>query len=193
MGNFFSKFKNSLDKGVNTVSIKSNTLVEINKVKSNITALKNIIQTKKIEIANIFYNMYLDEAINIEKCIGICEEIKKIEEEIKTKEIEIENIKIKEEGLLAQANKPEEVKTPIIITPNTRPVAEEVSPDDMIQIIEEELIGDTIQAADEILVEDRLSVQEENIEEVSVKICECGVVLQENMKFCVQCGKKIEW
>lgn len=184
MGDFFSKFKKSLDKGVNTVSIKSNTLVEINKVKSSITALRNTVQVKKIEMANNFYTMYLEEAIDLEKCIFICEEIKDLEKEIKNKEIEIENIKMKEGSLLAEANKPEEVRRHTVITPN-------------VVVVEEELSEETVQIIDEGIIEDTMPVSEGPIEdvikEVSVKICECGSILQEDMKFCVQCGKKIEW
>lgn len=214
MGDFFSKFKKSLDKGVNTVSIKSNTMVEINKVKSNTTTLKNTIQAKKMEIANNFYDMYLEDAIEIEKCISICEEIKNLEAEIKVKEAEIEGIKAKEEILLAEANKPEEAKEKIVITPNVVEVAAEVEDVSEVGVIleterasEVEVVSETERASEVEVISEAGSISETEVleeveavkeeaafvQEVETKTCECGAILQEGMKFCVQCGTKVEW
>lgn len=124
MGELFNKFKKSVDKGVSTVSIKSNTMVEMNRIKGIIGTLKEMIKSKKMVIGNRFYRMYLEGTIDVQKCIGLCEEIKELEEEIKEKGREIEEIKAKEGILIAEATKPKR-PTPII-TPYARQ-AQEVS------------------------------------------------------------------
>lgn len=105
MADFFAMLKKTFDKGVNTVSIKSNTLVEINKVKNEIHTLNTNIQQQKNELSNKFYNMYLQDKIDIEVCKVFCERIKELEGQIGEKERELEEIKAKEEVLLAEANK----------------------------------------------------------------------------------------
>lgn len=134
MGDLFNKFKKSLDKGVNKVSIKSNTMVEINRVKGIINTLKGNIQSKKIGLADCFYRMYLDRAIDIEQCTVFCEEIKALEAEIKIKKREIEEIKSKEEILLEAAKKP---KAPSpIITPQARREPEVIVPSEVTEVNE---------------------------------------------------------
>lgn len=105
MADFFAKLKKTFDKGVNTVSIKSNTLVEINKVKNEIHTINTNIQQQKNELSNKFYNMYLQDEIDIEVCKVFCERIKELERQSDEKEREIEEIKAKEEILLTEANK----------------------------------------------------------------------------------------
>ena len=105
MADFFSKLKKGFDKGVNKVSIKSNTLVEINKVKGEINTLNTNIQQQKNELSNKFYHMYLQDEIDVEACKVFCHNIKEFEAQIREKEKVIEEIKAKEEILLAEANK----------------------------------------------------------------------------------------
>lgn len=148
MADFFAKLKKSFDKGVNTVSIKSNTLVEINKVKSEIHTLNTNIQQQKNELSNKFYSMYLQDEIDVEACKVFCEHIKELEAQVGEKEREIEGIKAKEEILLAEANKKgEESINEAKVNKEEKVVEAEVllEKEDGVEKVEEqvEIIGET--------------------------------------------------
>ena len=53
MSDIFKKFKKSIDKGVATVSIKSNSMLEINKIKVHMNSLTDKIASKKVELLSV--------------------------------------------------------------------------------------------------------------------------------------------
>ncbi|MEG0712697.1 MAG: hypothetical protein RR448_10730 [Niameybacter sp.] len=241
MSDFFSKFKQTLDKGMNTVSVKSNTAIEVNKVKTTIRTLSSTIQQQKLEIGNTFYTMYLEDAFDLEKCKELCQHIQALEKELKENEAEVEMIKAKEEMLLADVNKPiEVVVAPVaeatsegVLAPEVEavsegvlaseveaasegvlapvvegasegalePVIKAVSEGTLAPVVETESEG-TLAPVVEVVSEATLEPVIEAASEVAVtvaeespgakRVCSCGAVLADTMKFCVQCGKRVE-
>lgn len=172
MADFLNKFKKTLDKGVNTVSIKSNILMEVNRVKSSINALNQDVQKQKNDLSDLFYKMYLQGSINIEACKTFCLKIQELEAEIKIKENEIEDIRQKEELLLQEASKKREIKEEVHfpITPQVSPVSQ----------------SESIKISKEVIEE------EKEAEENNKKVCSCGQVIDAGAKFCSGCGMKID-
>lgn len=89
-------FKNLGDKAKSTAKIvgeKSSDLVEIGKLKVNISQLENDIRRAKTDIGNIFYNAYANSGdIPNEAIISLCEEIKDKYDEIGELKEKVENL-----------------------------------------------------------------------------------------------------
>lgn len=102
MSDFFNNFKKNLDKGMATVSVKSTTALEVNKLKQHLRTLTTTMEHRKVELGTIVYNMYLNNKFDESKYGEICEEIKLLEEQCKEKEAEIEGIKKESEEILGK-------------------------------------------------------------------------------------------
>lgn len=100
MADLFTKFKKSIDKGVATVSVKSSSMIEINKINVHMSSLTGKVASKKAELGETVYNMYVENNPNQEVIEGICEEILSLNHQYKEKEKEIEKIKQEEVEIL---------------------------------------------------------------------------------------------
>ena len=96
MADFFDKMKQTIDKGVATVSVKSTSLIEVNKIKLQITQLKERIDNLKIEAGELLYSNYKGYEVDDETYARIFKEIDSLYEEIKEKEDTIAQIKKEE-------------------------------------------------------------------------------------------------
>lgn len=105
MSSVFKKFKKSIDKSVATVSVKSNTLLEINKIKLHMDSLREKIISKKVELGETVYNLYIDGVPYNTVVETICEEVKDLNAQIVEKEKEIEATKEQEEAILGSAER----------------------------------------------------------------------------------------
>ena len=105
MSTVFEKFKKTIDKGVATVSVKSNSMLETNKIKVHMNSLTEKMEKKKFELGELVYNIYLDNEPDEEGIRDICEEIKELNEQILERQKEIENIKKEEEEILGAGDK----------------------------------------------------------------------------------------
>ncbi|MGL4798385.1 MAG: hypothetical protein ACRCWY_03155 [Cellulosilyticaceae bacterium] len=129
MNDLFNKIKKNIDKSMTTVSVKSSTALEINKLKAAIKTFNTSIEQRKNELGGLVYNMYLEGAYDESKFAEIGETIKGLEVQIKEKEAEIEKVKEEENQILAK--------------------------------------------------------------ESGKLVCECGAAIEDEMLFCVECGKKV--
>lgn len=100
MADLFTKFKKSIDKGVATVSVKSSSMIEINKINVHMNSLTGKIANKKVELGETVYNMYVENNPNQEVIEAICEEIVSLNHQYKEKAKEIEKIKQEEVEIL---------------------------------------------------------------------------------------------
>lgn len=90
MADFFNKVKEGLDKGVSTISVKSQELVETSKIKTEINNLKQKHSQAIGELGNLVYVMMGSTGLDVEKIRNKYEQIILIEEQIKDKEKELQ-------------------------------------------------------------------------------------------------------
>lgn len=100
MADMFKKLKKTIDKGVATVSVKSNSLIEINKINVHMNSLVEKIANKKVELGEMVYRMYIENNPDQEAIAALCQEIIGLKEQHKEKEKEIERIKQEEVEIL---------------------------------------------------------------------------------------------
>ncbi|MGL4345295.1 MAG: hypothetical protein ACRCTE_08865 [Cellulosilyticaceae bacterium] len=100
MAALFGKIKDNLDKGVATVTLKSSTVMEMNKCKLFIRTLTEKIEDQKKQLGILVYDMYsqnhFDENIYQEKC----RQIAHLEEQRIAQEQKIEELKNQETEIL---------------------------------------------------------------------------------------------
>jgi len=95
MADFFSKLKKGLDKGTAIVSAKSNTLIESNKLKSEINAAKKFKKETLLEIGKVVYEDGKAGTFTIESVEELI--TRASESEVKVADLEAKIIKIQEE------------------------------------------------------------------------------------------------
>ena len=95
MTDFFVKLKKSVDRWTAVIGVKSNELLEAAKVKNKIGTLKGQKRNQIEELGNLVYSMSNEGTFGEEKIKAKCTEIQTIENEIKEKEKEPENIHLK--------------------------------------------------------------------------------------------------
>ena len=95
MPGFFDKVKESLEKGVNTVSTKSKELIDTTKLKGELGALEREKNEAITALGQMVHTTLQTGEFNIDKAKEMSDAIAKIEEKIKTKEAEIEAVHAK--------------------------------------------------------------------------------------------------
>lgn len=101
----FGKMKNSLDKGVAAVSVKSGVFVETSKIKTYIANLQDEIVTLKKELADATYQMWINSTFDEDGLDRLCREIYSKEEEIANQERKIEEIINQSKQILGEKEK----------------------------------------------------------------------------------------
>ncbi|MDF1617931.1 hypothetical protein [Petrocella sp. FN5] len=112
MADFFSKLKKGIDKGTAIVSTKSSTMIEVNKLKSEISTTQKVKKETLLELGTKVFTLYQEGTFDIgqvqdlitnigEADIRVAEletQIAKIQDEEKTKldEIKAEEPEVKE-------------------------------------------------------------------------------------------------
>jgi hypothetical protein len=89
MADFFNKVKQGLSQGVSTASVKSKEVLEIAKIKNQITVCVNQKRELVEELGNIVYVMYSKENINIDRISDKCAGIRDVDLRIQNFENEI--------------------------------------------------------------------------------------------------------
>ncbi|NPV26076.1 MAG: zinc ribbon domain-containing protein [Firmicutes bacterium] len=102
MADFFDKLKQGLGKGVTTVSAKSKEWVEATKVKTEIDQLKQQKKDAIEELGHIVYAMLKNDKFDLEKVNLKYARIAQIDQEIKNKEDELEEIHVKTQQTLGK-------------------------------------------------------------------------------------------
>lgn len=171
MADFFDKIKDSLDKGITTVSVKSRQLIETQKIRSQIDALQRQKKTALEELGMSLYQAFLKgETFNPGDAHSKCENIRNLDGQINDREREIEEI---------NKNAEESIQG----TPSSRNVCEcgVELPDNA------KFCGKCGKATDVIVV------GEPSSDSGRITACtSCGAQVIENAKFCQKCGTKQE-
>ena len=162
MAAFFDKMKESLNKGSTIVSAKSQTLLETNRVKSEIANLEKQKNAAINEIGRKMYEMKKANDMDLNQIEPIFENIFDLEQQIVTKEAEKDEILRREEEKLSALNQTVEPK-------QTETVVEPI----VVEPIDVEPIDVELASATE-------------------KVCSCGASIPVAAKFCISCGKKVE-
>lgn len=89
MADFLDKMKQGINKGITTASVKSKEMIEVTRLKSQISTIQQQKSSAIEELGNIVYTMFLknnfDELRQKEKCeaiLRIDNQIKAVEDEI---------------------------------------------------------------------------------------------------------------
>lgn len=102
MPDFFDKVKQGIDKGVNMVSVKSKEVVEAGKLKSQINGLTEQLKQSFPELGSIVYGMFVNGQFDEEIFKTKCETIAALENEIKLKEDELKQNRLKAQEALGK-------------------------------------------------------------------------------------------
>lgn len=94
------KFKQTIDKGVATVSVKSNEFIEITKLKTQNTTLDKEIDLLKKQLGAAYYGQWKAKQVNPEAFEDICSEISAKEETIESNLEKIDALQRENEQIL---------------------------------------------------------------------------------------------
>jgi len=88
---FFSKMKDTIVKGANTVAGESGKLVERGKIKASVMKLEDQKKSLLMELGNKYYEAYKQDNTNSDEVRQICEQLDALHAEIEIKKEENEN------------------------------------------------------------------------------------------------------
>lgn len=198
MTDFFSKVKRSINKGTTVISVKSSTMIEVNKIKGEISSLKKEKNDIFKNIGEKAYDMQKEGQIDLSFIVELLSRVFEIDEIIKVKEQAIEDaIKSQEEAIKALDEEVVDVSKELVcecgatLPLNTKfcsKCGKKVEkPED---IIIEEIDNDGIGTEDNIVIDnDDEEIIQDDQDEI---VCECGAVLPYETVFCIKCGKKLK-
>jgi ribosomal protein L40E len=167
MADFFEKVKQSVGKGLTTVSVKSKEMLETTKIKGKIGTLQEQKKSALEELGNIVYTMFLKGSLDEERIKGKCEAIRGLDNQIEEKEKELKEIYLKAQEALG------------------KPKAIAVC-DCGAEIYEgAKFCGKCGKKVEEII---KKTTEELSPEEVC---SQCGGKLLPEAKFCMKCGAKV--
>ena len=173
MAAFIDKMKESLNKGTTIVSAKSQTILETNRVKSEIANLEKQKNAAINEIGRKMYEMKKAGDIDLEQIEVIFATIFDLEQQLLAKEAEKDEILRKEEEKLNTLNQTVEPK-------QTESVVEPM----VVEPIDVEAVPVEPTQTDAIPVEE--------VSAANTLVCSCGASIPDGAKFCISCGKKVE-
>lgn len=104
MADLFNKIKQGIDKSTKVIGTKSTSLIDSNKVKSEINALKKNKDELIQKIGNVVYEVGRD-AFTIDLVVEELDSIHVLDAQIKDKEMELERIKLEADEKLQEINK----------------------------------------------------------------------------------------
>ena len=112
MDDFFKKVKDGIHMGINTVTEKSKEfvegareMVETNKLKSNIDALRSQRKNALEDLGQAVYSMYLENTVDDVGIKSKCQIITEFDKRIKEKEEELHQLHLKMQEELKKFNK----------------------------------------------------------------------------------------
>lgn len=100
MADFFNKVKKGLNKGTTVLSVKSSTLIETNKLKSEISSLQKNKKELFTEIGQKIYELKKNDSEDTGVIEELVEKIEQIDTSIELKQKDIEEILKKQEEIL---------------------------------------------------------------------------------------------
>lgn len=102
----FDNLKDTLNKGVAAVSVKSETLVESSRIKSAISNAQKRMNGELSDLGSKFYNSWKAGQASVEAFAGDLAGIQSIEKEIAELNGRLDQIKAEEDRILGAAQKP---------------------------------------------------------------------------------------
>ena len=102
----FDSLKDTLNKGVAAVSVKSETLVESSRIKSAISNAQKRMTSEMNELGAKFYNSWQAGQASVEAFSAEFASIQSIEQEIAELNVRLEQIKAEEDKILGVSQKP---------------------------------------------------------------------------------------
>ncbi|PKM54575.1 MAG: hypothetical protein CVV00_07590 [Firmicutes bacterium HGW-Firmicutes-5] len=146
MADFFSKLKKGIDKGTAIVSTKSSTMIEVNKLKSEISTTQKVKKETLLELGTKVFTLYQEGAFDIGQVQDLITSIG--EADIKVAELEVQIAKIQEE----EKTKLDEINA---VTPEVEKTVQDVEVQvvEVVEVVEEasdqaeEVVEGTIDAA----------------------------------------------
>ena len=99
---FFDKFKQGIEKGVTTVSVKSKEAIETTRLKSHIAELQRQKREALEELGSIAYTMYAKDSFDLDRIKARCSNVASLDEQIKKKEAELRESHIRAEEALGK-------------------------------------------------------------------------------------------
>ena len=102
MPDFLDKVKQSVGKGVTTVSVKSKEMVETAKLKSQVGELEHRRKEALEELGNIAYTMFLKDTFAEERLKAKCAGIFELDNQIKEKQKELAEVHTKAQEALGK-------------------------------------------------------------------------------------------
>jgi len=101
MAGLFDKVVVGLNRGINSVSEGSKTMIEKAQLSTQIADLEKERTRLFQNIGNLIYNLQNAGTIEIEQCKGLCEEIARINDNIDTLRVQLQNIEAKRNAAAA--------------------------------------------------------------------------------------------
>ena len=163
------KFKQTIDKGVATVSVKSNEFIEITKSKTQNATLEKEIDLLKKQLGAAYYSQWKSKLVETSTFEDLCDEIKTKEETIGSNLEKIETLQRENEQILGTQS---QNGTVICACGKVNSSAAKFC----------------LSCGHKLEVKPEL-VQDESAE---MKSCICGNMVKKTAKFCSKCGNKFD-
>lgn len=181
MADFFNKVKKGFNKGTTVISVKSSTMMETNKLKSEISSLKKEKTEMFTTVGERFYNMKKDGQVDYSELENMLARAFEIDQTITEREQDIEDaLRRQEETIKSLGEDNNNGNDKLICTcGETVTVDTKFCPK----------CGSKIEQVEESVAEEVHEIEKEAISEKIV--CECGAELPGGTVFCVQCGRKV--
>ncbi len=167
------KLKDKLDRGIATVSVKSESMVETSRIKSQIQNYQRQQTALITQLGNEMYAMWKAGEMNRERFEQVCKEIYGFEQAIAEQNRRIEQIRVEEQQLLGTQPMPIPPQTPQQM-PQQMPAQSQMPQ----QMSAQQAPGAPV------------SMQ---AQPASARLCPaCGKPVPADALFCVECGVKLE-
>ena len=101
----FDKLKNSFDKGIATVSVKSESMVETSKIKSTISNLQKTLADCTQNLGVLVFTAWKENRMDDPAIIELCQQMQEIEKNITQQRARLDQVKREETEILG-TNKP---------------------------------------------------------------------------------------
>ena len=90
--NVFDRMKQTLDKSIAAVSVKSTEFVEVTKIRNQISALEKEMDSLKIQVGSVYYKQWKYADKKEEELAELCERIQEKEDAISDHLLNIDNL-----------------------------------------------------------------------------------------------------
>ncbi|MBT9785861.1 zinc-ribbon domain-containing protein [[Clostridium] symbiosum] len=166
----FGKIKESIDKGIVSVSVKSSTYLEIEKLKTKVANVSGKMDMAASEMGAAVYSQWKNGSVNQEYIENVCRNIQAMEKEIQDYQVEIGRLEQEKTKILG-GNGPETAYTQAGIICGC---------------------GCTNEAGARFCIRCGKPLEQTQNTEPPERVCpSCGMKAEPEAKFCMGCGKPL--